>query len=135
MNIVAMTGRITHTPELRQTPSGKGVCTFSLAVDRPRVKDVTDFFTFVAWDKIAEYIVNYGRKGDTLEVHGTLTSRNFEDKNGAKRTAIEIKVEAAHLIKSKLQQGAEVATEQPNVTMLPADAEWSDASTEDDLPF
>jgi single-strand DNA-binding protein len=135
MNIVAMTGRLTHTPELRQIPSGKSVCTFSLAVDRPRVKDVTDFFTFVAWDKIAEYIARYGQKGDTVEVSGVLTSRSFEDKNGAKRTAIEIKVEAAHLIKSKLQQSAEVVTEQPNVTMLPEDAQWTDTGTEDDLPF
>lgn len=132
MNIVAMTGRLTHTPELRQTQSGKAVCTFSLAVDRPRVKDVTDFFTFVAWERTAEYVAR-AKKGDTVEVHGCLTSRQYEDRSGAKKTAIEIKVDEAHVIRKVGQSEAQAA---PEFTQsVPTTTEWQESTTEDDLPF
>ena len=127
MNVVVMSGRITHTPELKQTPSGKAVCSFSLAVDRPRVKDVTDFFNFVAWDHTADYIARYAKKGDTVEVHGCLTSRQYEDRSGAKRTAIEIKVDDARVIRKVGQSAPE-----PN---FPTSKEWDEVPKEDDLPF
>lgn len=132
MNIVVMSGRLSHTPELRQTPSGKAVCTFSLAVDRPRVKDVTDFYTCVAWEHTADYI-GRAKKGDTVEVHGCLTTRQYEDRSGAKRTAIEVKVDEAHVIRKVGQSEAQAA---PEFTQsVPTATEWQESTTEDDLPF
>ena len=132
MNVVVMSGRLSHTPELKQTPSGKAVCTFSLAVDRPRVKDVTDFYNFVAWEHTAEYIAR-AKKGDNVEVHGYLTTRQYEDRSGAKRTAIEVKVDEAHVIRKVGQNEAQAAPEfTPSV---PAAQEWQESTAEDDLPF
>ena len=73
MNSTNMIGRLTADPELRRTPDGTAVCTFTLAVRRPRVKDTSDFIDFVAWRQSAEYLSQYGHKGDIVAVSGPLT--------------------------------------------------------------
>lgn len=106
MNICSFTGRLTADPELKTTNSGKSVCSFSLAVKRPRVKDTTDFINFTVWNQSAEYLCKYGSKGETVEVTGTLQSRNYEDKNGNKRTAFEVVVDSLSLIVWRSNQQA-----------------------------
>lgn len=101
MNAVALTGRLTADVELMKTPSGVSVCSFRIAVKRPKVKDKTDFFTVVAWRNNAENICQYFHKGDRIEFTGTLTSRNYEDKNGNKRTLIEVEVDEFGFVESK----------------------------------
>lgn len=90
MNKVIITGRLTVDPELKITPSGAHVTTFSVAVKRPMVKDKTDFFECVAWRSQAEFICNHFKKGDGIEIIGTLTNREWTDKNGNKRKVTEI---------------------------------------------
>lgn len=90
MNKVILTGRLTADIEIRQTNSGLAVTSFTLAVKRPRDKDATDFINCVAWRQQAEFLGRYFKKGDPLEVVGTLTSRAYEDKNGNKRTVFEV---------------------------------------------
>jgi single-strand DNA-binding protein len=89
MNKHLSTGRLVADPELKTTPNGIAVCSFRLAVPRPKVKDTTDFLNYVAWRSSAEYLCKYGKKGDMVEVTGTLTSRNYEDAQGNKRTIYE----------------------------------------------
>ena len=101
MNSVTMIGRLCKEPELRRTQSGTACCSFSLAVKRPRVKDTTDFHDFVVWQQGAEYLCQYGHKGDLVGVTGYLTTRGWEDKNGNKRTAIEVTVDSLELLSSK----------------------------------
>lgn len=81
MNSICLTGRLTDDVELKQTPSGVSVCSFTLAVKRPNVKDTTDFINCVAWRGTAEFISRYFGKGNKIEVNGVLTSRKYEDKN------------------------------------------------------
>lgn len=100
MNSCNFTGRLTADPEIKKTQNDKSVCSFTLAVKRPRVKDTTDFINFVAWNQSAEYLTKYGRKGMLVEVSGTLTARNYEDKNGNKRTAFEILSDSLGLLES-----------------------------------
>ena len=88
MNSINLVGRLTADPELKTTQSGISVCTFSLAVNRPRVKDTTDFINCVAWRQSAEYLCNYGRKGNLVAVSGVLTSRKYDDSNGNHRDKI-----------------------------------------------
>ena len=88
MNIIAIKGRLTKTPELRTTTSGKNVCTCSVAVDR--FGDKTDFFTVVFWEKTAEFVSRYFEKGKEIIVTGEMQSREYTDKNGVDRTAWEI---------------------------------------------
>lgn len=101
MNSCNFIGRITADPELRRTQSGTACCSFTLAVKRPKVKDTTDFHEFVVWQQGAEYLCQYAHKGDIVAVTGYLTSRKWEDKNGNKRTTVEVTCEAVELLSSK----------------------------------
>ena len=101
MNVVTMTGRLCADPELRRTQSGTACCSFTLAVKRPKVKDVTDFHNFVVWQQGAEYLCQYAHKGDLVGVTGYLTSRDWTDKDGNKRKATEVTCDSVELISSK----------------------------------
>lgn len=91
MNKVFFTGRLAADAELRTTTSGKSVTTFSLAVnDGFGGKQKAYFFNVVVWGKGAEAVANYTHKGSKVAVTGKLTSRSYDDKNGNKRTAIEV---------------------------------------------
>lgn len=109
MNSCNMIGRLTADPELRRTPNDNtAVCTFTLAVRRPRTKDTSDFVDCVAWRQNAEYLSQYGHKGDVVAVSGPLTSRKWVDKNGNNRINWEIQGDSVELIsskKSESQQG------------------------------
>lgn len=101
MNSVTMIGRLTNEPELRRTQSDTACCSFSLAVKRPRVKDATDFHNFVVWQQGAEYLCQYGHKGDLVGVTGYLTTREWTDKDGNKRKAVEVTCDSVALVSSK----------------------------------
>ena len=101
MNSTNMIGRLTAEPELRRTTDGTAVCTFTLAVRRPRVKDTSDFIDCVAWRQSAEYLSQYGHKGDIVAVSGPLQSRKWKDKNDNNRINWEIQAESVELLSSK----------------------------------
>ena len=108
MNRVIMMGRLTKDPELRRTGSGVAVASFSVAVDRdygPKDGEkVTDFFDCVAWRQTGEYISKYFTKGRMIVLEGRLERREWTDKNGQKRTSVEINVESAYFGDSKKNQ-------------------------------
>ena len=143
MNICSFTGRLTADPELKTTNNGKSVCSFSLAVKRPHVKDTTDFINFTVWNQSAEYLCKYGSKGETVEVTGTLQSRNYEDKNGNKRTAFEVVVDSLSLIVWRSnQQATNDPTQEQNAKLdqFTADlqangVEFEEIVGSDDIPF
>ena len=72
MNNVQLVGRITKDIELKQTKTGKAYCNFTLAIPREFNKEETDFINCVAWDKRAEAIANYVKKGNKLGIIGRL---------------------------------------------------------------
>lgn len=125
MNNCNFTGRITADLELKTTQNGTSVCSFTLAVKRPRVKDTTDFINITAFKQTAEYISKYARKGTLIEVSGVLTSRKWEDKNGNKRTTFEVLVSEASILESKKDKSS--------VDIEAGDFE--EIGTESDLPF
>ena len=90
LNKAILNGRLTKSPELKQTNSGKSVCGFTIAVDRSRGREKTDFIPIVAWGKTAEFVNQWFGKGDLITIVGRIEVRNYEDKNGNKRTATEI---------------------------------------------
>ena len=93
MNHIDIIGRLTADPELKTTQSGTPVCSFSVAVSRPHVKDTTDFFRCVAWRQTGENIAEYFSKGRMIGVSGSMQSRQYES-NGRKNTAWELVVDA-----------------------------------------
>jgi single-strand DNA-binding protein len=101
MNSINIVGRLTAEPELRRTGDGTAVCSYSLAVKRPKVKDTTDFIACVTWRQGAEYLSQYGHKGDIVAVNGALCSRKWTDKEGRERKEWEVVTESVELLSSK----------------------------------
>lgn len=139
MNSINLVGRIAQDLELKKTQSDISVCAFTLAVNRPKVKDVTDFINCVAWRQSAEYLCKYGVKGSMVAISGTLQTRKYEDKNGNKRTAFEVVADSLNLV---LPSKNESVTKMPTQTQKPATSESFGANMEfeeitdsDELPF
>lgn len=115
MNSVNLIGRITSDPELKATQSGISVCSFTLAVKRPRVKDTTDFLPVVAWRQSAEYISKYAHKGSVVAVSGVLTTRKYETTNGEKRVAYEIVADSVSVLSGNdSSQTSQIPTQDTN---------------------
>jgi len=98
LNRIIIMGRLTRDPELRHTPAGAAVASFSLAVDRD-FKDkttgerATDFIDVVAWRATAEFVSRYFTKGRMAVVEGRLQIRDWNDKDGNKRRSAEVVAE------------------------------------------
>lgn len=104
LNMIAAMGRLTHTPELRTTTSGKEVCSFDIACERSYSANgqrETDFLPCVAWGKTAQFVSQYFDKGSMIAVEGSLQTRKYQDKQGNNRTAYEIQVRDASFCGSK----------------------------------
>ena len=101
MNNIQLIGRLTADPDRRTTQSGITVTSFTLAVDRPHVKETTDFINCVAWRQTGEFVAQYFTKGRKMGVSGILTTRRYEDKDGNKRTATEVVVDQVDFCDSK----------------------------------
>ena len=101
LNHVSIQGRLVRDPELRRTNTGKAVCSFTIACDKPGKDAGASFIDCVAWDKTAEFVNNYFMKGDAIIVEGRLETRQYETKDGQKRTATEVVVSQAHFCEKK----------------------------------
>lgn len=94
LNIVAIMGRMVKDPELKTTNSGKSVCSFRIANDSG-YKDAsgqnqTNWLDVTAWGKTAEFVCKYFPKGALIAIDGRLQTRQYQDKSGQNRTAVEI---------------------------------------------
>jgi single-strand DNA-binding protein len=91
INSVILIGRLAKDPELRFTASGKAVCQFSIAVNRPFSKtNEADFFNIVVWGKVAESCANYLAKGRLVGIEGRLQTRSYENQAGEKKYVTEV---------------------------------------------
>ena len=94
-NQVVLMGNLTRDPELRTTPNGASVCSFSLALNRSyknasdEWQEVTDYVDIVAWGPLGERVAQYLTKGRPALVNGRLQSRSWEQ-DGAKRSKVEV---------------------------------------------
>ena len=85
INLVIFTGRLTRDIDLRKTSTGKSCVNFNVACDRGKDKDgndKADFINCVAWEKTAETLAKYAKKGSRVAVQGRVQTRNYEGKNG-----------------------------------------------------
>ena len=113
MNQIVIMGRMTRDPELRQTPNGISVASFTLAVDRgytPRdgSERQTDFIDVVAWRNTAEFVSKYFVKGQMAAVTGRLQIRDWTDKDGNKRRSAEVIADSIFFTESKRSREASV---------------------------
>ncbi|WP_106346692.1 single-stranded DNA-binding protein [Planifilum fimeticola] len=104
MNRVTLVGRLTNDPELRYTPNGVGVCTFTLAVNRPFTNQngdrEADFIRVVVWRKAAESTAEYLKKGNLAGVDGRLQTRSYE-KNGQRFFITEVVASSVQFLEPK----------------------------------
>lgn len=110
LNKAIIAGRLTAEPELKQTPSGVMVLSFTVAVNRKSktksgdgqpAQTVADFINCVAWRERAEHIARYFHKGSSICVGGSIQTRSWDDPHGGKRYATEILVDDIWFVDSK----------------------------------
>lgn len=110
LNKAVLMGRLTRDPEMRYTQSNTPVTSFTLAIDRdrkgPNGERQTDFIECAAFGKTAEFVKNWFAKGMMAIVVGRVQSRNWEDRNGNKRTSIEINANEVLFGESKKDKAA-----------------------------
>lgn len=110
MNKIELLGRLSKDPEIRYTQNNIPVASFSLAVSRRFAKENetnVDFFNCTAWNKTAEIISKYVKKGQQIAVIGRLQNRNYEDNQGRKHYVTEIVVEEFYFCGNKQQNEQE----------------------------
>ena len=115
MNSINIAGKLTADPELRRTGDGTAVCSYSLAVKRPRVKDTVDYINCVTWRQAAEFLCQYAHKGDSVAITGSLQSRKWKDKDDRTRTEWEVITDSVELVSSKKSENTQQGGYNPNM--------------------
>lgn len=131
MNKCILTGRITKDLELRKTNSDKSVCNFTIAVNERATEDV-DFIDCEVWGKAAENLCEYQSKGNMIAVFGRLKRRDYEDKDGVKRTRNYVIADDVEFLEKKKPDAAANNTAEVNPF---EDFGKSIAIDEEDIPF
>jgi len=150
LNRVIQIGRITRDPELKYTPSGTAVATFSIAVNNQygsgdNKKETVSYFDCVAWMKLADIVAQYGLKGTRVAIEGRLEQKRWDSQDGKKMSKIEIVVENLQFL-SKPQDQSGNSTQQSTAPQTPASKVQNDFSgtpqnfeenpfSDDDIPF
>lgn len=131
LNNITVQGRLVRDPELKTTTNGFSVTSFTIACERNYQQNgqkITDFIDCVAWRNLAERICKYWSKGKEIVLVGSLESRKWEDKQGNKRTAWEVKAQEAYFTNRERQEAQE------ENQAAQADM-WNEISDTEDLPF
>lgn len=112
LNKIFIMGRLTKDPELRRTPTGTAVTSFTLAVDRDfkgqNGEKETDFIEVVAWRNTAEFVAKYFAKGRAAVVEGRLQIRDWKDKEGNNRRSAEVVADNVYFADSKRDGGEQI---------------------------
>lgn len=90
MNQCQLMGRLVRDPELKYTPQGTAVTSFTLAVDRRFNRDKADYINIIAWRQTAEFVAKHFAKGQRVAIVGSIQTRSWEDNDGGKHKAVEI---------------------------------------------
>lgn len=143
LNRIVLIGRLTRDPELRFTPNGHAVCSFTLAVDRPFTNQEgnreTDFINIVVWNKQGENCAQYLAKGRMAAVDGRLQIRSYDGNDGQRRYVTEVIADNVRFLSSRNEGNASsnsnnTGYESPNLGAINS-FENTAPLTSDDLPF
>lgn len=126
-------GNLTRDPDYSETSSGVAVCRFSIAVNRRYTtangERETDFFNVTAWRGLAETVARYCKKGNKVAVSGAIQIRQYEDRDGQKRTGVDVIADEVEFLTPKSGDGENSA---PASKKKPALEPFDD---DDDIPF
>lgn len=115
-NLVVLSGRLTAEPELKTTPNGVSVCTFSIVVERRHKQGEerqADFINIVSWRSTAEFVSKYFNKGSMIGIEGSIQTRKYQDKDGKNRTAFEVVANNVQFVESKKPQSNDEGNSSP----------------------
>lgn len=137
-NKVILGGRITADPELRTTPSGLSVTTFTVAVNRRfggknGEEQQADFFSVTAWRSTAEFITRFFRKASSICIVGTLQTRTWTDNQGQKRFATTVTADEAYFVDAKDAGGS--SPPPPEAYQTDPAPQFGEIADEEELPF
>ncbi|HSW99801.1 MAG TPA: single-stranded DNA-binding protein [Patescibacteria group bacterium] len=141
VNQVILLGNLTRDPELRQTPNGQSVCSFSLALNRAyktqsgEWQEATDYIDCVAWGPLAERVSQYLSKGRRALVQGRLQSRSWEQ-DGQKRSKVEVLANDVTFVDSRGEGGGAVGSDEAGPvgsSSTPAQSKAPTAKKKDDV--
>ena len=139
INRVVLVGRITKDPILRKTPNGTSVVSFTIACNR-RIKQEgqpdADFINCVAWNKTADFMAQYVRKGALLGLEGRIQTRSYDDKDGKRVYITEVVADSVQALGSK--KAAESGGNESYTAPVMQNNEYADYAADiptDDLPF
>jgi single-strand DNA-binding protein len=142
VNKVILLGRLGKDPELRYTPSGAAVVSFSVATDLTwkdqdgNQKQQTEWHRVVAWRKLAEIVGNYLKKGSLVYIEGRLQTRSWTDQNNVTRYTTEVIADNLTMVGPKMDRTGEPVDIPPLTDdFVPSEPEGTPAPSEDDLPF
>ena len=151
LNKVLLIGNLTRDPELRSTPKGNSVCSFSIATNSTwkdsdgNVQEIAEFHNIVAWNKLAEICAQILKMGMKVYVEGEIRTRSWENKDdGAKHTKTEIRIKDMKVLSPltrEVSENVDLSSKnkaEPSVVAEPvkdASAPEEDINSIDDLPF
>ena len=98
---ITIVGNIGKSPEIKYTPQGKAVCSFSVAVTEGIDKEHTEWFSVETWEKTAEAVAKYCDKGSQVLVEGRLKTRKWTDKDGGTRYSTDLKASRVEFLGPK----------------------------------
>ena len=139
VNKVTLIGNLGKDPELRYTSSGVAVASFSVATNESwkdpegNTQERTQWHNIVAWRKLAEICGEYLKKGGKIYLEGRLQYRNYDDKNGVKRSVTEIVMDEMVMLDSRGGGGAAAAA--PSADAGSGASQEEPGGKIDDLPF
>lgn len=143
-NKAILIGRLCADPELRQTSSGIYVCSYRIAVDRRFSRDAerkADFLSVVSWRQQGEFVSKYFHKGDPIGVEGSIQTREYEDKTGARRTVVEIVTDNVFFVGGRGGASQGMPAARPESSSAPvaytngSAGDFEEVETDNDLPF
>lgn len=137
MNKAIIIGRIASDLELRATTTGKSICDFRIATNRPVVRDgerVADFINCRVWNKTAENLDKYQAKGNMIAVAGRMQVDNYQDKDGKNRNYTYVLVEDLEYLERKKENNQEEVNEFENFSTTTEVQQQFDY-TDEELPF
>lgn len=140
LNKVILIGHMTADPELKQTPTGVSVCSFSIGVSRRYTKSgeqaQSDFINIVAWRNTAEFVAKYFRKGSAICICGSLQSRSYDAKDGTKRYITEVVADEVNFVERKTDSARTDDFQAPVFSgQEPVAPKFEEITGDDDLPF
>lgn len=138
INRVIEIGRITKDPVLRKTPNGTSVVSFTLAVNRNIKKEgqpEADFINCVAWNKTADFMAQYVKKGALLGLEGRIQTRNYDDRDGKRVYITEVVADSVQFLESKKSDESAQNEATGAYTQNDEYADYAAEIQDDDLPF